>query len=74
MPPWAFMRYVQIISNDIAQAYPRQVPPLISHVCHRSGHDFFLCDHKSIVACTFQLRLVAQHSAPYNMAGQIAVL
>jgi hypothetical protein len=37
--------------------------PLISHVCHRSGHDLFLCGHKSIVRCASQLRLVVGHVA-----------
>jgi hypothetical protein len=37
------------------------LPPLISHVCHRSKHDLFLCDHKSIVACASQLHLIVGH-------------
>jgi hypothetical protein len=50
--------YVQMISNDVAQASPQLVSPLISCLCHRSRHDLFLCGHKSIVACISQLRLV----------------
>jgi hypothetical protein len=62
VPPWAFVAYVQIISSDIAQA-PQLVPPVVSHVCHRSGPDLFLCAHKSIVACASQLRLVVGYVA-----------
>jgi hypothetical protein len=58
VPPRASVAYVQTISNDIARASPQLVPPL---VC--SGPDLFLCDHKSIVACTSQLRLVVGHVA-----------
>jgi hypothetical protein len=42
--------YVQTISSDIAQVSPQLITPLVSHVCHRSGPDLFLCGHKSIVA------------------------
>jgi hypothetical protein len=59
VPPWASVRYVQTISSDIARAYPQLMPPLVSHVCHRSGPDLFLCGHKFIVVYTSQLRLVA---------------
>jgi hypothetical protein len=55
--------YVQTISNNVAQVSPQLVSPLVSHVCHRSGSDLFLCDHKSIVACASQLRLVVGHVA-----------
>jgi hypothetical protein len=55
--------YVQTISNNVVQASPRLVPNLISHVFHHSGHDVFLCGHKSIVACTSQLHLVVGHVA-----------
>jgi hypothetical protein len=48
----------QIISNDVAQAYLKLVPPLIYRVCHHSRHNLFLRDHKSIVTCVYQLRLV----------------
>jgi hypothetical protein len=80
--PWASVAYVQTISSDVARASPQLVSPLVSHVCHHSGPDLFLCGHKSIVAYVSQLRLVVwacrllvgQHSAPYNMAGRIAVL
>jgi hypothetical protein len=73
---------VQTISSDVARASPQLMSPLVSRVCHRSGFDLFLCGHKSIVACASQLPLscwtcrllVGQHSAPYNMAGRIAVL
>jgi hypothetical protein len=41
--------YVQIISNDVAEASPRLVSSLISRVCHRFGQYLFLCRHKSIV-------------------------
>jgi hypothetical protein len=53
----ASVGYVQTISNDVAQAFPQLVPPLIFLVCHRFEHDFFLCGCKSIVACTSQIRL-----------------
>jgi hypothetical protein len=55
--------YVQTILSDVARASPQLVLPLVSHVCHRSGPDLFLCDHKSIVACASQLRLVVGHVA-----------
>jgi hypothetical protein len=61
--PRASVAYVQTISNDVARASPQLVPPLVSHVCHRSGPDLFLCGHKSIVACASQLRLVIGHVA-----------
>jgi hypothetical protein len=61
VPLWASVTYVQTISSDIAQSSPQLVPPLVSHVCHRSGPDLFLCDHKFIIACTSQLRLVVGH-------------
>jgi hypothetical protein len=63
VPPPASIGYVQTISNDVAQASPRLVPPPVSHVCHRSGPDLFLCCHKSIVACASQLRLVVEYVA-----------
>jgi hypothetical protein len=63
VPPPASVVYVQTISNDVARASPRLVPPSVSHVCHHSGPDLFLYCHKSIVACTSQLRLVVGHAA-----------
>jgi hypothetical protein len=63
VPPRASIAYVQIISKDNAQASSQLVPPLVSHVCHRSGPDLFLCGHKSIVACASQLHLVVGHVA-----------
>jgi hypothetical protein len=63
VPPWASAAYVQTISSDVAQASPQLVPPLVSHVCHRSGPDLFLCGHKSIIACASQLLLVVGHVA-----------
>jgi hypothetical protein len=63
--PWAFIGCVQTIANDVTQAYPRLVPPLISHVCHHSGYDLFLCYYESIIACTSQLHLVVGHVAFY---------
>jgi hypothetical protein len=63
VPPPASVGYVQTILNDVARATPRLVPPLVSRVCHRSEPDLFLCCHKSIVACTSQLRLVVGHLA-----------
>jgi hypothetical protein len=63
VPPEDFVGYVQTILNDVAQASPLLVSLLISHVCYHSGHDLFLCDHKSIVACASQLRLVIGHIA-----------
>jgi hypothetical protein len=47
--------------NDVARASPRLVPPPASCVCHRSRPNFFLCYHKSIIACASQLRLVVEH-------------
>jgi hypothetical protein len=61
VPPLASVAYVQTISSDFARASPQLMPPLVSHVCHRSGPDLFLCGHKSIVACISQLRLVVGH-------------
>jgi hypothetical protein len=61
--PEASIGYVQTNSNNVAQALARLMSPLISRVCHRSGHDLFLCGHKSIVACASQLRLVVTHVA-----------
>jgi hypothetical protein len=63
VPLLASVGYVQTISNDVARASPRLVPPSVSRVCHRSGPDLFLCCHKSIVACASQLRLVIGHVA-----------
>jgi hypothetical protein len=59
--PPASIGYVQTISNDVARASPRLMPPPVSHVCHRSELDLFLCCHKSIVACASQLYLVVGH-------------
>jgi hypothetical protein len=56
--PRTSVGYVQTISSDIARASPQLVSPLVSRICHRSGPDIFLYEHKSIVACTFQLCLV----------------
>jgi hypothetical protein len=61
VPPPISVRYVQTISNDVAQASPQLVSPLVSHVCHRFGPDFFLCGHKSIVVYASQLHLVVGH-------------
>jgi hypothetical protein len=61
VPPRASVAYVQTISSDVARASPQPVPPLVSHVCHRSGLNLFLSGHKSIVACASQLRLVVGH-------------
>jgi hypothetical protein len=61
VPPWVFVGYVQIISSDVARASSQLVSPLVSRVCHHSEPDLFLCGHKSIVACTSQLCLVAGH-------------
>jgi hypothetical protein len=65
VPPRASVAYVQTISSNVARASPQLVPPLVSHVCHRSGPDpdLFLCGHKFIVACASQLRLVVGHVA-----------
>jgi hypothetical protein len=62
-PPRASVGYVQTILSDVARASPQLVPPLASCVSHRSGPDLFLCEHKSIVACASQLRLVVGHVA-----------
>jgi hypothetical protein len=61
VPPRASVAYVQIISSDVARASPQLMSPLVSHVCHRSEPDLFLCGHKSIIACASQLRLVVGH-------------
>jgi hypothetical protein len=61
--PRASVAYVQTISSDVARASHQLVPPLVSHVCHRSEPDLFLCGHKSNVACASQLRLVVEHVA-----------
>jgi hypothetical protein len=63
VPPLASVGYVQTISNDVARASPRLVPPPVSRVCHHFGPDLFLCYHKFIIACAFQLRLVVEHVA-----------
>jgi hypothetical protein len=63
VPPRAAIAYAQTISSDVAQGSPQLVPPIVSHVCHRSGSDLFLCGHKFIVACASQLRLVVGHVA-----------
>jgi hypothetical protein len=63
VPPRASVAYVQTISSDIARAFTQLVPPLVSHVCHCSKPDLFLCGHKSIVACASQLHLVVGHVA-----------
>jgi hypothetical protein len=63
MPPRASVAYVQTILNDVARGSSQLVPPLVSHVCHRSRSDLFLCGHKSIIACTSQLRLVIGYVA-----------
>jgi hypothetical protein len=63
VPPRVFVIYVQTISSDVVRASTQLVPPLASHVCHRSGPDLFLCGHKSIVACASQLCLVVGHVA-----------
>jgi hypothetical protein len=61
VPPRASVTYVQTISSDVERASSQLMSPLVSHVCHRSRPDLFLCGHKSIVACTSQLRLVVGH-------------
>jgi hypothetical protein len=61
VPPRASVAYVQTISSNVARASSKLMPPLVSHICHRSGPDLFLCGHKSIVACASQLRLVVEH-------------
>jgi hypothetical protein len=47
VPPWAIVWYVQTISNDVARASPQLVPPSVTHLCHRSELNLFLCCHKS---------------------------
>jgi hypothetical protein len=63
VPPLASVGYVQTISNDVARASPRLMPPPVSHVYHRFRPDLFLCCHKFIVARASQLRLVVGHVA-----------
>jgi hypothetical protein len=64
--PRTSVAYVQTISSDIARASLQLVPPLVSHVCHHSGPDLFLCGYKSIVACTSQLCLIVRHVVTVN--------
>jgi hypothetical protein len=61
VPPHVSVRYVQTISSNVTRASPQLVSHLVSRVCHCSGSDLLLCDHKSIVAYASQLRLVAGH-------------
>jgi hypothetical protein len=63
VPLRASVAYIQTISSDVARTSPQLVLPLVSHVCLRFGPDLFLCDHKSIVVCASQLRLVVGHVA-----------
>jgi hypothetical protein len=63
VPLRASVAYAQTISNDVVRVSLQLVSLLVSHVCHRFGPDLFLCGHKSIVACTSQLRLVVGHVA-----------
>jgi hypothetical protein len=63
VPPRASVAYVQTISSNVTRAFSQLVPPLVSHICHRFRPDFFLYDHKSIVVCASQLRLVVGHVA-----------
>jgi hypothetical protein len=58
VPPRASVASVQTISSDVTRASHQLVPPLVSHICHRSRPDLFLCGHKFIIACASQLRLV----------------
>jgi hypothetical protein len=51
----ASVGYVQTILSDVARASSQLVPHLVSHVCHHSRSDLFLCGHKSIVTCASQL-------------------
>jgi hypothetical protein len=66
VPPRTSVAYVQTILSDVARASPQLVPPLISHVCHHSGPDLFLCGYKFIIACTSQLRLIVRHVVTVN--------
>jgi hypothetical protein len=59
--PRVSVAYVQTISSDVARASAQLVSALVSHVCHSSEPDLFLCDHKFIVTCSSQLRLVVRH-------------
>jgi hypothetical protein len=52
VPPRVSVAYVQTISSDVARASAQLVTVLVSHICHRSGPDLFLYDHKFIVACS----------------------
>jgi hypothetical protein len=56
--PRASVVYFQIISSNVIRVSTQLLSPLVSHVCHRFRPDLFLCDHKSIVACASQLRLI----------------
>jgi hypothetical protein len=63
VPSRASVGYDQTISSDVVRVSPQLVPPLVSHVCHRSGPDLFLCGYKSIVACASQLCLAVGYVA-----------
>jgi hypothetical protein len=51
VPPRVSVLYVQTILSNVAWASPQLVSLLVSHICHHSGPDLFLCGHKSIIAC-----------------------
>jgi hypothetical protein len=61
VPSRVSVGYIQTNLKRCARASPQLVLPLVSRVCHRSTLDLFLCGHKSIVACVFQLHLVTRH-------------
>jgi hypothetical protein len=62
VPPPASVGYIQTILNDVVRASPRLVPPPVSHVCHRSGPDLFLCCHTVVthITCMFTLQKLYQ--------------
>jgi hypothetical protein len=66
---WASVAYVQIILNDVARASPQLVPSSVSHVCHHSRPELFLCGHKSIIACASQLHLVVGHVVLWTLSS-----
>jgi hypothetical protein len=61
VPLWISVGYVQTILSDVAEASSQLVSLLVSCVCHHSRPDLFLYDHKSIVACAPQLRLITKY-------------
>jgi hypothetical protein len=77
VPLWASVGYVQTISNDVVQVSPGATPSLSRMSSFRTRSLLMLPQiHRSMyilttLSCWTCRLLVDQHSAPYNMAGQI---